>query len=142
MLSSTSPSFALSERHHPWLLNSLSFTPAFAAADAPPERKLCNENSSLSMSTAITTSRKSSLGFVYGSGTFFFLSVLYWWFLWLVIDLNMNYSEFSFIFAMWRYLCNVAIGYNSELPLSILLTMYSFTISKMESKIDFIFKSV
>ena len=46
---------------HPSLLNSLTFTPAFAAADAPPERKLCYENSSLSMATAVTTERKSSL---------------------------------------------------------------------------------
>ena len=43
------------------LLNSLTFTPAFAAADAPPERKLCYENSSLSMPTAVTLEKKSSL---------------------------------------------------------------------------------
>ena len=43
---------------HPSLLNSLTFTPAFAAADVHPERKLCNENSSLSMTTAVTTARK------------------------------------------------------------------------------------
>ena len=30
---------------YPSLLNSLTFTPAFAATNAPPERKLCNENS-------------------------------------------------------------------------------------------------
>ena len=46
---------------HPSLLNSLTFTPAFAAANAPPGRKLCNENSSLSMPTAVTTERKGSL---------------------------------------------------------------------------------
>ena len=59
---------------HPSLLNSLTFTPAFAASDASPERKLCNENSSLSMPTAVTTARKSPLAFVYDSGAFFFLS--------------------------------------------------------------------
>ena len=85
---------------HPLLLNSLLFTPAFAAADAPPERQLYNENSPLSMPTAVTTARKSSLSLVYHSGRFFFLSVLCWWFSWLVTDLNMNSSEFSFIFAM------------------------------------------
>ena len=50
---------------HPLLLNSLLFTPAFAAADAPPERQLYNENSSLSMPTAVTTARKSSLSLLY-----------------------------------------------------------------------------
>ena len=82
------------------------------------ECKLCHENSSLSMPAAVTTSRKSSLALVYDSGTFFFFSVLCWWFLWLVIDLNMNSSEFSFIFAMLRYLCNVATGHNSEFALA------------------------
>ena len=58
------------------LLNSMSFTPAFAAADAPPERKLSIANSSLSMPTAVTMARKSSLALVNDSGTFFFLSTL------------------------------------------------------------------
>ena len=49
---------------YPSLLNSLIFTPAFAAADAPPERKLGNENSSLSMPTAVTMERKSYLALV------------------------------------------------------------------------------
>ena len=115
----------------------LSFTPAFSAVDAPPERKLCNENS-LSMATAVTTQRKVIyLGLVYDSRTSVFLSVLCWYFLWLVIDLIMNSSEFSFIFAVWRYLWNIAAGHNFELPLSILLTTYSFTISKMETKFNF-----
>ena len=43
---------------------------------------------------------------------------------------------------MLKYLCNIATGHNFELPLAIKLTAYSFTISKMESKIGFIFKSV
>ena len=58
---------------HPSLSNSLTFTPAFAAADTPPERKLCYENSSLSMPTAVKTERKSSLALVKDSGTFSFL---------------------------------------------------------------------
>ena len=58
---------------YPSFLNSLTFTPAFAAADAPPERKLCYENSSLSMPTAVKTERKSSLALVKDSGTFSFL---------------------------------------------------------------------
>ena len=41
---------------NPSLLNSLTSTPAFAAVDAPPERKLCNENS-LSMPTAVKRER-------------------------------------------------------------------------------------
>ena len=49
---------------HLLLLNSLTFTPAFATADAPPEHKLCNEHSSLSMPTAVMTARKSSLALV------------------------------------------------------------------------------
>ena len=54
----------------------LSFTPAFSAVDAPPERKQCNENS-LSMATAVTTQRKVIyLGLVYDSRTSVFLSVL------------------------------------------------------------------
>ena len=61
---------------HLSLLNSISFTPAFAAADTPPERKLSITNSSLSMPTAATMARKSSLVLVYDSGTFFFLSTL------------------------------------------------------------------
>ena len=61
---------------HLSLLNSISFTPAFAAADTPPERKLSIANSSLSMPTAVTMARKSSLALVYDSGTFFFLSTL------------------------------------------------------------------
>ena len=58
------------------LLTSILFTPAFAAADAPPERKLSIANSSLSMPTAVTMARKSSLTLVNDSGTFFFLSTL------------------------------------------------------------------
>ena len=61
---------------HPCLLNSLLFTPTFAAADVPPECKLCNKNSYLSMPTGVTTARKSSLALVYDSGRFSFFSVL------------------------------------------------------------------
>ena len=56
---------------HPSLLKSLTFTLAFAATDAPPEGNLCNKNSSLSMPTAVTMARKSSLTLVYDSVTFF-----------------------------------------------------------------------
>ena len=61
---------------HPSLLNSLIFTPTFAAVDAPSEWKLCNETSFLSMPTAVIMARKSSVAPVYDSGTFFFPSVL------------------------------------------------------------------
>ena len=61
---------------HPCLLNSLLFTSTFAAADVPPERKLCNKNLSVSIPTGVTTARKSSLALVYDSGRFSFFSVL------------------------------------------------------------------
>ena len=54
------------------LLTSIPFTPAFAAADTSPERKLSIANSSLSMPTAVTMARKGSLALVYDSETFSF----------------------------------------------------------------------
>ena len=54
------------------LLTSIPFTPAFVAADTPPERKLSIANSSLSMPTAATMARKGSLALVYDSETFSF----------------------------------------------------------------------
>ena len=137
------PSFALSECQHPWILNSLSFTPAFPAADTPPERKLCNENSSLSMHTVSFDVKEKFSQSCLWQWNIFYSQCPVLVILWLVIDLNINSLEFPFIFAMWRYLCNVTTGHNSELPLlSILLSTYSFTISKMESKNDFILKSI
>ena len=54
------------------LLTSIPFTPACAAADTPPERKLSIANSSLSMPTAAAMARKGSLALVYDSETFSF----------------------------------------------------------------------
>ena len=44
-ISSTCPSLTDFDFHLPCCLNNLRFTPALAAADAPPDRKLCREKS-------------------------------------------------------------------------------------------------
>ena len=127
---------------HPWFLNSLSSTPAFAAADVPPERNLCNENSSLSMTTAVMTTRKKLSR-----------SCIWQWNILLsqcrvfIIFMTSYWSEYEF-FGILIYSCYVKISlwrrYWTQFRIApcYKLTTYSFTISKMESKIGFISTSI
>ena len=54
------PSLADSERQRPWRLNSLSGTPALAAAVAPPDLKLCTPNNLESKPRLESLARRSS----------------------------------------------------------------------------------
>ena len=79
-ISFTHPFLTDFDFHLPCCLNNLSVTLVLAAADAPPNRKLCREKNFVFIRSTWRTWRKHPLPLTYDTGLVFFFKALFWGF--------------------------------------------------------------